>query len=102
MFYLLSKGTHVAEMIYLDDIVQSAEYRASDGEMARLPGFREEGRKASLRDSPGAESEWAASTEGAPAVCKALCCKGRKELVIPDVGRWQAGWKASHAQDRTS
>lgn len=47
----------MAELIYLDDIVQSTECWASDGEMACLLGFREEGRKESLRDSAGEEDE---------------------------------------------
>lgn len=46
------------EPIHLDVIVQSALCHPSDGEVAPLPGCREKGRKESLRESLGEESEW--------------------------------------------
>lgn len=46
------------EPIRLDVIVQSAVCHPSDGEVAPLPGCREKGRKESLRESLGEESEW--------------------------------------------
>lgn len=48
----------MAEPFYLDDTVQSALYRPSDGEMAPLPGLREKGMKESFRGSLGEESKW--------------------------------------------
>lgn len=58
----------MAEPIYLGDIVQSAEYRASDGEMTRRPGLREQG-----RDSPREESEWASRYLGGACCRQSLC-----------------------------
>lgn len=45
----------MAEPIYLDDIVQSAQCHPFGGEMAPLPGLREKRRKESLRESLGEE-----------------------------------------------
>lgn len=72
----------MAEPVYLDDIVQSAEYRASAGEMARVPGLREEGRRESWRDNPGEESEWASGYLGGT-----FCCV--QSLVLSGV--WHQG-----------
>lgn len=83
----------MAEPIYLDDIVQSAQRHPSDREMARLPGSRDEGRKESWRDSPGEGSEWASKYLWGAFCMQSLMlsgvcgAKGRKEVVTPNVGK---------------